>query len=118
MNDLKPGKSALSEALASYVSRYRFRKAVIACSGGPDSVALVLAASESEISSKTFVVGHVNHGLRGKESDGDELFVRDLAKRLGLPVKVMQRPIRRKAGNLEAMARDLRYRALCRIARH
>ena len=28
---------------------------------------------------------HLNHRLRGAESDGDEAFVRDLARSVGLP---------------------------------
>lgn len=57
-----------------------------ACSGGPDSVALVhaLAGLKGEYGF-TLAVAHVNHLLRGAESDADAAFVDELAARLGLP---------------------------------
>ncbi|HUJ13417.1 MAG TPA: ATP-binding protein, partial [Thermoanaerobaculia bacterium] len=48
---------------------------VIAVSGGIDSTALLIAASES---GTPIVAAHVNHHLRGVESDEDEAFVRGL----------------------------------------
>ncbi len=55
-------------------------------SGGPDSVALVrvllyLAKSKA----LTLGIAHLNHDLRGAESQRDETFVKNLAKELGLP---------------------------------
>lgn len=52
---------------------------------------------------------HVNHGWRGKESDGDERFVMALGKKLGVPVRVrriMEKP--EKGESWEAHARSLR----------
>ncbi len=60
-------------------------RVVVALSGGPDSTALL--AVLSAIAPKlhlTLTVAHFNHGLRGKESDEDEEFSRELAKRFGL----------------------------------
>jgi tRNA(Ile)-lysidine synthase len=83
---------------------------VVAVSGGPDSVALLRALVQAGAGPLT--VGHVNHKLRGDESDGDEAFVRDLAGRLGLPVAVRVADPRPLGGNLEATARRLRYEFL------
>ncbi|MEG1389076.1 MAG: tRNA lysidine(34) synthetase TilS [Angelakisella sp.] len=57
----------------------------VGVSGGADSVALLafLCSLQQELS-LTLVVCHLNHRLRGEESDGDEQFVRDLAAGYGL----------------------------------
>ena len=56
---------------------------VIAVSGGPDSVALamVLAKQDLQVIDK-LVIAHLNHQLRGQESDADENFVKDFFKAL------------------------------------
>lgn len=61
-------------------------RVVVALSGGPDSTALmiVLAALSGEMDLK-LIVAHFNHGLRGRQSDTDEKFSRNLAQKLGLP---------------------------------
>lgn len=66
----------------------RTARLLVACSGGADSVALLCALREinqSDFWKWTLVVGHVNHALRGEESDADAIFVAELAARLGLP---------------------------------
>lgn len=86
-----------------------------AVSGGPDSV-LMLDFLErlSHDEGFTLAVVHFNHHLRGPESDEDEKFVRDRARALGLPflrgeARVAEEA-RRRRRNLEATARDFRYR--------
>ncbi len=62
-----------------------------ALSGGADSTALLLALSElSEKLSFGLTVVHINHMLRGAESDRDELFCRELCKRLNVPLTVFR----------------------------
>jgi tRNA(Ile)-lysidine synthase len=86
-----------------------------AVSGGPDSVLLLhylkILSAEAGF---TLAAVHFNHRLRGEESDGDEALVRDLAASLGLEYLRGEAEVRRVArerrGNLEAVARDLRYR--------
>lgn len=58
-----------------------------AVSGGPDSMTMlfVLHSLASELGFE-IGVGHVNHCLRGAESDGDEKFVEEITKRLGIPL--------------------------------
>ena len=60
---------------------------LVGVSGGADSVALLrllVAVNGSRHWGFKLVVGHVNHGTRGKESDKDETFVKRLAKELEL----------------------------------
>jgi len=54
---------------------------------------------------------HVNHRLRGSESDEDERFARQLAKTLRLEIDVVHAPVAGISGNLEQLARDARRAA-------
>lgn len=64
-------------------------KLVIAVSGGADSVALLhlLHQIRTDLHLSLLAV-HVNHNLRGKESDADEQFVRKLCDRLNVQMIV------------------------------
>lgn len=83
----------------------------VAVSGGADSVflthALLALAPARDLS---LTVLHVNHQLRGEESDSDEQFVGALAAQLGLPFHSMPGPV--CPGNLEQEARNVRRRLL------
>jgi len=62
------------------------RVVIAAVSGGPDSVYMLhrlLAEKAGRV-----VVGHVNHGVRRRESDRDQAFVEKMARELGLQRKV------------------------------
>ncbi len=87
----------------------------VAVSGGPDSILLLdflhrFAQNDGLI----LTVAHFNHHLRGAHSDADERFVSEVAARLDLPFIGGQagvaRAAREKGQNLEATARQLRYR--------
>src|SRR5262245_3658531 len=96
---------------------------IAAVSGGADSVALLDALARfqrSEGRPGSIIVAHLNHQLRGEESDEDETFVRDLAGRLNLQacterIAVAERAEAEKQ-NLEAVARKSRYDFLLRVA--
>ena len=92
-------------------------RVVLGCSGGPDSVALLLVLHE--LGYKVTAV-HVNHGLR-ENAAGDEAFVRALTERLGVPFRAEHADVRARAGetgeSLEEAARNLRYDILFRAAR-
>ena len=60
---------------------------------------------------------HVNHHLRGKASDGDEAFVRELCAKYGLPLCVEHAYFDGESGNIEAAAREVRYAAARRYVR-
>ena len=87
----------------------------VAVSGGPDSVMLLhfMKDASSELGI-TLAVIHFNHHLRGAESDTDERFVRSLADSMGIAYLGGQadvaRVARERRRNLEATARELRYR--------
>ena len=82
-------------------------RAGVAVSGGADSVALLHLLKRLTAEYKTeLVVLHVNHHLRGAESDGDENFVRSLAESLDLPFFVRQSYV--GESNQEAEARQAR----------
>lgn len=81
------------------------RRVAVAVSGGADSVCLLHLLTELGLARHVL---HVNHHLRGAESDADAAFVVDLANRLGLPVTVQDAPLPPKSKNLEQTARRLR----------
>jgi tRNA(Ile)-lysidine synthase len=81
------------------------RRLGAAVSGGADSIFLLRALNEMGLAA---AVLHVNHQLRGAESDGDEAFVRDLAAQLGIPFHTTSLPV--SEGNVEQEARRARCR--------
>jgi tRNA(Ile)-lysidine synthase len=100
---------------------------VVGVSGGPDSVALLLALVRlrGRAPAGPLVIGHVNHQLRGPESDADEGFVRDLHAFLvaqgvpGLELRCARHDARAGAGpraNPENHARIWRYHHLVWMA--
>ncbi len=94
---------------------------LLALSGGGDSVALFRAMHALKTSGPgRLVAGHVNHGLRGEESQGDERFVRELCERFGVPCEVVRASIDPQmpeaADGLETAARTVRYEVLEKLA--
>ena len=72
------------------VNAWRQFNVVVAVSGGADSVALLKSLclireqTKSKQAASSLVATHYNHCLRGKDSDRDEAFVRNLAGELGV----------------------------------
>jgi tRNA(Ile)-lysidine synthetase-like protein len=95
---------------------------LLAVSGGADSMALLRGCLE--LAPKTgwrLTVGHVHHGLRGREADRDLAFAKEHALRAGLPFLFRRRDAAGEARALglspEAAARHVRYAALQEMAR-
>lgn len=88
----------------------------VAVSGGADSVALLHALHElaPELGIRLHVI-HLNHGLRGPESDADARFAEDCAGRLGWPVTIDRADLLTAAGNLEQAGREARLRLFRRL---
>ncbi len=101
------------------------RSILVAVSGGLDSISLLHAfhVLSQDLALKLFV-GHVNHGLRGAESEADEAFVAEQARARGLPfraARVEPASLRehgpsRARPTLQEAARALRYGALRAIS--
>jgi len=86
---------------------------VVAVSGGIDSVALLHMLHRT--SAHELVVAHVDHGIRDAESSRDASFVRQLAKRYGLPFETIRLNLGPEAS--EATARSARYAWLEEVRR-
>ena len=89
---------------------------VLACvSGGADSMCLLETMLHISYERGFSVAAvHYNHGLRGEESDRDELFVREYCAKCGVPFYTGDGDVREYAGEaglgIEAAAREMRYR--------
>ena len=78
-------------------------KMVIACSGGPDSMALFALCLDQGID---VVVAHVNYHKR-ETADRDEQIVKNFALQHNVPVCVLH-PVY-ESGNFQNWAREVRY---------
>jgi tRNA(Ile)-lysidine synthase len=108
------------EQVRRFLERHRIGpcRIVLACSGGVDSTALLLALSDLRADGYDILCAHVNHRLRGAESEADEQFVRGLCGQLGVPVEVRDGALDpdaiRRCG-IEAAARDVRRDRLAEV---
>jgi tRNA(Ile)-lysidine synthase len=90
---------------------------LVGVSGGPDSICLlkVLNQLSDDYRIKLYAF-HLNHKLRGKESDGDEKFVKEFCRNLKVPCRTMKLAIKdyakQKKLSLEQAAREIRYQLL------
>lgn len=87
----------------------------LAVSGGADSVALLRLFLElRDVLGVRLLMLHLNHQLRGRESEADEQFVARLAAEHGLELLTGREDVaaaaRQNGWNLEDAARRLRYR--------
>ena len=94
---------------------------VVGVSGGADSVCLLrILMTLQQSLDITVHVAHLNHMLRGSESDGDARYVSRLAKRLALPATIESRDVKAYQAahrlSLEDAARQVRYRFFAEVA--
>jgi tRNA(Ile)-lysidine synthase len=121
--------SFLPERVRRFLDRHALSPAglVVAVSGGPDSVALLRALLHVRREGTPLVLAHLNHQLRGDESDADEAFVRNLFDSLRAKgqadlelrcdrVDVAARA-QQEGSNLEGVARHVRYEWLTNVAK-
>jgi tRNA(Ile)-lysidine synthase len=95
----------------------RGERVLVACSGGPDSAALlhVLHRLAPELD-LALSAASVNHGLR-PDADRDVGAARALSERLGVPFAALAVTVRGEGASLQAKAREARYEALADEAR-
>lgn len=89
----------------------------VALSGGADSVALLKAMIQlkDNLSINKITAIHINHCLRGNESQGDEHFVIKLCEQLDIPLTVKRVDVSKMKGSTELNARKVRYNAFDQI---
>jgi tRNA(Ile)-lysidine synthase len=94
-------------------------KVLVMVSGGQDSVALLHMLSSGVLrqgGSMPLRVLHVNHHLRGEESDSDEALVTEMCSSLGVDATVVHCPVDKRKGNVQEAARDARRAAALEVA--
>ncbi len=121
----KTGSIELAERVLRFIQEHRLvtrrQKLVVAVSGGPDSVCLlhILIQLRGKLSISLHVA-HLNHQLRGAESEADAQYVADLARQSDLPATIEQRDVKayqaRQRLSLEEAAREVRYTFLAQVA--
>ncbi len=115
----------LPERVLGFIQEHQLvssqHRLLVAVSGGPDSVCLlhVLVKLRDELGIELHVA-HLNHQLRGAESEADSRYVADLTHRLGIPATIEQRDVKayqdRQHLSLEEAAREVRYAFLAQVA--
>lgn len=99
----------------------RGQTVVVAVSGGPDSVCLlhILLKLQRELDIRLHVA-HLNHQLRGAESEADAGYVAGLAHRLDIPATIEPRDVKAYQAqhhtSPEEAAREVRYTFLAQVA--
>jgi tRNA(Ile)-lysidine synthase len=106
-------EDALLGRVSDIIARYSIASAGdclgVAVSGGADSMVLLHVLHRLSTAFRfELCVMHINHRLRGTESDEDEAFVRCSAQSLGLELITTTAPIDAEQGDLEQAARDAR----------
>jgi tRNA(Ile)-lysidine synthase len=119
-------KIKLESKVVDFISRHSLvspgEVVVVGVSGGADSVCLlhVLTKLQKEIGIKLHAA-HLNHQLRGVESDADAKYVSNLAGSLGVPITIDRQDVAayriERNFSIEEAARELRYAFLGRVAR-
>lgn len=106
--------NAVKEVIERFAMLKKGDGVVAAVSGGCDSSVLlhILHSLSTELELK-IICAHINHNLRGEESDRDEAFVRELCKKYGIEIRVLSADVAEYAAenhlSTEEAGRKLRY---------
>jgi tRNA(Ile)-lysidine synthase len=110
--------AVIVDAIRSFFAEHGIRGPIVAAvSGGVDSTVLLVALVE--IGDIAFTAAHINHHLRGADSDDDEAYVRELCARYDIPLRVEDGTLDPDAvrhRGIEAAAREVRHARLREIA--
>jgi tRNA(Ile)-lysidine synthase len=96
-------------------------RVLLGISGGLDSSTLLFVLREMQkMIPFTLGLAHINHSLRGKESELDEQFVKDLARKFSLQAHIDKVDVKkyslRNGLSIQHAGRELRYRFFDEIA--
>ena len=110
----------IAAACAEYNMIERGDAVVAALSGGADSVSLLHALKSLSGSLGVSVSAcHINHHIRGEESDRDMRFCMELCDSLGIPLAVREADVpsmQQKHESLEECARRVRYEFFAEVS--
>ena len=119
-------KTDLESKVLDFIQRYswiaRKELVVVGVSGGADSVCLlhVLAKWQKRLGIKLHIA-HLNHQLRGAESEADAEYVSNLAGSLGIPITVDSQDVAayrvQRNCSIEEAAREIRYAFFAQLAK-
>jgi tRNA(Ile)-lysidine synthase len=119
-------KAKLESKVLDFIQRHSLISSeeivVVGVSGGADSVCLlhILAKHRRRLGIKLHTA-HLNHLLRGAESEADAEYVSNLADSLGIPITIGKQDVAayriERNCSIEEAARELRYAFLGRVAR-
>ena len=107
------------------IDRYRMlepqQRVVVGFSGGADSTALLFALHQLEQQLDIRVEAcHINHCLRGEESERDQQFCTDFCRRYNIPLTVhriwAQQEAKQAGQSVETFSRQRRYQLLTALA--
>ena len=108
--------SKVIKAIEKYGMLDGANRVTVALSGGADSVCLahMLSILKGKYGFSLSAI-HINHQLRGEESDRDQAFAEELCKSLDIPLTVRSVDVNgyanKTAQSIELAARELRYKA-------
>jgi len=106
----------IRETIKKYRMLSQGEPVLCALSGGADSTALLCALQELGYSVEAY---HLNHCLRGEESERDETFCRTLCIKLHIPLTAERIDIKamsRTGESIETAARRIRYERFTAVA--
>jgi len=104
---------------------WRQHRCLVAVSGGADSVTLFrvlvhIASENPEFDVSKIIVGHVDHAVRGADSQADRMFVQRLAGEFGAGFVATRLDLETLLGQRETVSEDLlreaRYKSLKKMA--
>ena len=107
---------AIEKAISEHNMLEKLKKGVlVGLSGGADSVVLLLYLVElrKKVGDFPILSVHINHMIRGKEADRDEIFSKEFSESLGVPIICKRVDVPKIAAeeslSLEEAARNVRY---------
>ena len=110
--------SRLTETVWNYIRRHKMIEegdtVIVGVSGGADSVCLLFMLKEMQKKCSFMLRAvHIEHGIRGNASKEDAEFVRNLCKRIGVPLHIEEKDVpavaKEKKLSLEEAGRLIRY---------